>query len=112
MAQVTILARIVDEGPITASDIARAEHVRPQSAAETLNLLKKAGLVEAAPDPKDGRKVLIRANDKGVALVRSVSRSREAWLSRAISAELDEQDKSALTAATAMLRRLAGATLD
>jgi DNA-binding MarR family transcriptional regulator len=112
MAQVTVLARVMDEGPMTATDIAKAEHVRQQSAAEMVAQLKAGGLVEASRDPSDRRKSLITVTDAGRALVSSVSQSREAWLSRALTALLDEEDKLVLRRAAELLRDIAAADLD
>jgi DNA-binding MarR family transcriptional regulator len=42
-SQVTTLHRIAEEGPTTVSALAVAEHVRPQSMAETVAALRQAG---------------------------------------------------------------------
>src|SRR5215510_13934842 len=79
-SQLSALARIVREGPVTASALAVAEHVRPQSIGEIVGALKLGGLVAATPDPNDGRKTLLSATAAGRKLVRSVTELREAWL--------------------------------
>src|ERR1700712_3078803 len=61
ISQLATLGRIVREGPITASALAQAEHVRPQSMGEIVTTLKAADLVSARPHPSDGRKSLLRA---------------------------------------------------
>jgi DNA-binding MarR family transcriptional regulator len=107
ISQLSTLARIVNEGPITASALAQVEHVRPQSIAEILATLKTDRLVSAAPDPTDGRKSLISATAEGREVVRSVSASREAWLSRAIDSVLEPGEHATLDAAIELLNRLA-----
>jgi DNA-binding MarR family transcriptional regulator len=106
-SQLSALARIVREGPVTASALAVAEHVRPQSIAEIVAALKAGGLVAATPDPSDGRKTLLSATAAGRKLVRSVTELREAWLTRAIEAVVDDSRRRALTEAIALLTSLA-----
>jgi len=90
ISQLSALRRLVGEGPATASHLARAEHVRPQSMAAIVTTLRDGGLVTASPDPVDGRKVLLRATSAGRRLVKARSESREAWLASAITGlELD-----------------------
>jgi DNA-binding MarR family transcriptional regulator len=106
-SQLSALARIVREGPVTASALAVAEHVRPQSIGEIVAALKGGGLVAATPDPNDGRKTLLSATAAGRKLVRSLAELREAWLTRAIEAVVDESRRHELTAAVALLNSLA-----
>jgi DNA-binding MarR family transcriptional regulator len=107
ISQLSTLARIVDQAPVTAAAIAQAEHVRPQSIASIVATLREAGLVAAEPDPADGRKVLLSPTGAGRALVASVSASRQEWLARAIHAVVGPGDRAALAATIAMLNRLA-----
>jgi DNA-binding MarR family transcriptional regulator len=106
-SQLSALARIVREGPVTASALAVAEHVRPQSIAEIVAALKAGGLVAATPDPSDGRKTLLSATAAGRKLVRSVTELREAWLTRAIEAVVDDSRRRSLMEAIALLTSLA-----
>jgi DNA-binding MarR family transcriptional regulator len=112
ISQLSTLARIVREGPATASALAQVEHVRPQSVAEVVTALKAGGLVTAKPDPTDGRKVLLRATAAGRRLVETVSASREAWLARAIEAIVDEHRDAALVSTIELLNELAECDLD
>jgi DNA-binding MarR family transcriptional regulator len=107
ISQLSALARIVREGPVTASALAAAEHVRPQSIAEIVTALKAGGLVAATPDPTDRRKSLLRATAAGRKLVASVLESREAWLARAIETVVDDKRRQALTDAISLLNALA-----
>jgi DNA-binding MarR family transcriptional regulator len=107
ISQLSALARIVREGPMTASGLAAAEHVRPQSIAEIVTALRSGGLVSARPDPNDGRKTLLRATNAGRKVVTTVRESREAWLARAIGAVVDARRHQALTDAIALLNALA-----
>jgi DNA-binding MarR family transcriptional regulator len=106
ISQLTVLARIAAEGPITASAIAVAEHLRPPSIAEILPGLKAAGLVVTGPDPKDGRKVLIEATAAARRLLDAVMASREAWLARAITAAVTPDEARTLAEAIQLVNRL------
>jgi DNA-binding MarR family transcriptional regulator len=107
ISQLSILARVISAGPITASAIAQAEHMRGPSIAEVVPVLKRAGLVTTKPDPNDGRKVLITATVKGRRLRDTVAASREAWLAQAIETVLDAAEGETLTVAIELINRLA-----
>ena len=46
--------RLEKDGPATASSLARAEGMRPQSMGAVVAALESAGLMRGAPDPTDG----------------------------------------------------------
>lgn len=106
-SQLATLVRIVDTGPTTTSELAAAEHVRRQSMAETIAALRSAGLVEAAPDPSDGRKLLISASREGRSLRRSIPEARGAWLRSAIAENLTAAEIETLRSGAAIMDRLA-----
>jgi DNA-binding MarR family transcriptional regulator len=107
ISQLSVLARLVREGPATASRLAQAEHVRPQSIADIVGALRAGGLVAAKPDPTDGRKTLLRATAAGRRLVQQVWASREDWLAHAIDAVVDERRRAVLSDAITLLNDLA-----
>ena len=53
-SQISVLLRLERHGSATASDLARAEGVRPQSMAPVVAALEIAGLVSGTPDVADG----------------------------------------------------------
>src|SRR5260221_301326 len=79
LSQMVVLARL-DGGPLTATALARAEHVRPQSMAQTLVEVRDAGLVSRRPDPDDGRRILIELTPEGRKALVEARRRREDWL--------------------------------
>jgi DNA-binding MarR family transcriptional regulator len=107
ISQLAALSRLVREGPTTASCLARAEHVRPQSMAAIVATLREAGLVTASPDPSDGRKTLLRASGAGRRLVQARTESREAWLASAIGDLVERREAGEVVGAIAVLNRLA-----
>jgi DNA-binding MarR family transcriptional regulator len=107
ISQLSALRRLVGEGPATASQLARAEHVRPQSMAAIVTTLREGGLVTAAPDPTDGRKTVLRATAAGRRLVQARAESREAWLAAAIDDLAAHGRAGALVEGIALLNALA-----
>ena len=81
------------------------------SATTPLAALKAAGLVQAKPDPKDGRKSLMSATPAGPKMLESLRSSRGAWLMRAIDATVGADERASLDKAIELLERLADADL-
>ena len=108
VAQASVLSRLDREGAQTASTLAAAEHVRPQSMAQTLVELEAAGLIERRPDPADGRRIRIELTEQGGERVLEGRGRREDWLAEAIATELGPEEQRTLLAAVPLLHRLAG----
>jgi DNA-binding MarR family transcriptional regulator len=106
-SQLSTLNRIATEGPTTVSALANAEHVRPQSMAETVAALRRDRLVAAKPDPTDGRKTLMAITASGRKLLSSLVPVREAWLETAIDQQLTPTDCRTLLKAASIMERLA-----
>ena len=106
VAQATVLSRLDREGPQTASALAAAERVRPQSMAQTLAELEAAGLIERRPDPGDRRSSQIELTKEGRDRVLEGRGRREDWLAAAIAAELSPEEQRTLLAAIPLLQRL------
>ena len=109
LSQLGIVNRLRRDGPATAASLAAAEHVSQQAIAQILTTLKRAGLVEATPDPADGRKCLLEVTDAGHALIGSILASRNAWLVRAVEQTVGPDERDALDRAIDLLERLADA---
>ncbi|MBN9108317.1 MAG: MarR family transcriptional regulator [Pseudonocardia sp.] len=104
--QLLALDRVITGPPMTTSDLAVAEYVRPQSMAATLAPLEEGGLITRRRDPQDGRRVLLLPTDRGRELLRSVQEQQDSWLAAAIGAELDDEDLASLTDLVRLLDRL------
>jgi DNA-binding MarR family transcriptional regulator len=112
ISQLSALRRLVGDGPTTASRLARAEHVRPQSMAAIVATLRDGELLTAAPDPADGRKTVLRATAAGRRLVQARSESRDAWLAGAIDDLAERGRAGALADAIELLNALADWRVD
>lgn len=109
LAHGSVLGRLDREGPLSISDLAAAERVRPQSMAQTVADLERERLITRRPDPADGRRVLLELTATGRRALDADRRQREGWLIGAIAEELTEPERRALAKAVPLLRRLADA---
>lgn len=105
-SQVSVMARLGQDGPATTAALARAELVRPQSMRMTLSALEERGLVARAPHPTDGRQVVLSLTEAGELLRGAGRRARRGWLAEAIDARLSPAEQDALTDVLPLLRRL------
>ena len=108
-SQLSTVARLVEEGPSTASALAQAEHVRRQSMAETLEALRGLGLIVTEKDPDDGRKTLISASAEGRMLFTKMPAAREAWLAAVMRRLLQPEEQRVLRQAAEIMNRIADA---
>jgi DNA-binding MarR family transcriptional regulator len=109
LTQVSILRHLHLEGSETAASLSVTEHISQQAIAQSLDELKRSGLVEAAVDPNDRRKRLISITDAGRVLYESVMASRNAWLAKAIESVIADDELPALDKTIELLERLADA---
>ena len=107
MSQASVLSRLERDGPATASSLARAEGMRPQSMAATVQALTQARMVTGSPDPLDGRQTLLTLTDSCRAWIAASRAAREDWLARTIETRYTPAEVSELDKAVALLRRLA-----
>lgn len=112
MSQLSLLGRLGEIGPATASALAQAEHVRAQSVAETVTVLRRQGLVDGQPDPSDGRKILLSLTPAGRSLVASIAHLRDAWLARVLERHVTPAEREILDQAATILDRIADCELE
>lgn len=105
-SQVSVLLRLEKDGPATASSLARAEGMRPQSMAPLLAALEGAGLVSGAPDPSDRRQTLLSLTEACREWVEKGRAARQDWLTRALQARLSPQEQEEVAKAVELLKRL------
>lgn len=106
LTQGAVLGRLESEGPQSISELAAAEHVRPQSMAQTVADLEGEGRITRTADPSDGRRTLIHLAPAGAEALAEERRRREGWLSEAIADDLSPDEQETLDDAVALLRRL------
>ncbi|MEY9846671.1 MarR family winged helix-turn-helix transcriptional regulator [Streptacidiphilus sp. MAP5-3] len=107
MSEVSVLARLDRDGPMSPSTLAACERVRPQAMATTLAGLVDRGLVARTQDASDGRRMLISVTPDGLRILsdrRSASLQR---LTEAVHTALTPAEQEQLLAAIPLLERLA-----
>ena len=102
--QVSILKMAAGEG-MRVSRIARNLGVKVPSATEQIIRLEAAGLLVRNPDPHDSRGVRVTLTPAGTTSLREANGSRTALMA-ALLEQLSAEERSALSAALPVVRRL------
>lgn len=105
-SQTAVLTRLWKEGASSASVLAGAEHVRPQSMATIVSALARRGLIERTPDPEDGRRQVVSLTKAGRERAESDRQVREEWLARAMQERYSERERRIILDALSLLERL------
>jgi|SoiMethySBSTD1v2_1073268.scaffolds.fasta_scaffold1053755_2 DNA-binding MarR family transcriptional regulator len=107
LPETSALARLDRGGPATATDLARAEQISPQSMGATIAALAARGLVERRPDPHDGRRSLLSLSVAGRAALAGHRTARTERLARALARDFTSDERARLAAAAPLIERLA-----
>ncbi|HET7232023.1 MAG TPA: MarR family transcriptional regulator [Longimicrobium sp.] len=94
---------VVEHGPATVAQVARALGITRQSVQRVADLLEGDGLAEYAPNPADRRADLLQLTDAGRAALRTIQSAQRRWAD-ALGAEIGED---ALRQAGEVLGRVA-----
>jgi DNA-binding MarR family transcriptional regulator len=109
LPELSLLARLDSDGPMSPADLARLEQVRPQSIVVPLARLEQLGLVNRTPDTTDGRKLLLVLTPSGSARVGDARAERTLSLARAIAEALSVEEQDLLIRALPLLDRVSRA---
>ena len=107
-SQITVLMLLEREGPMTMSNLARAEGMRPQSMGHVVGPLLAEGFVAGTPDPNDGRQTILALTDISRKWVRQRRAARQDWLSGRIRDTLSSKEQRDLANAVELLKRVVG----
>lgn len=107
-ARLSALSVLVFGGPKTLGELAAAEQVKPPTMSRMVAGLARSRLVKITADPRDARRMRIRATVKGTRLLQ---KGRQ-WRIASLAAQLDKLSPAELTTisqATAILTTLLAA---
>jgi DNA-binding MarR family transcriptional regulator len=105
-SQLTALATLYHRGPMTPSELAAAERVKPPSMTRIVAALEDRGLVTREPSPIDGRVVLVVVSDAGRRAHEEYQKRRDEWLTRQL-ATLSPDERDVLAQGARLIERLA-----
>ncbi len=105
ISQLSALASIERDGPITLGDLARVEQVQPPTMTALAGKLEAAGLVERSIDPTDRRIHRVTVSRDGARLLARQRTQKNAFLERRLRA-LSDDDRSVLRRAAAIMETL------
>ncbi|WP_111767796.1 MarR family winged helix-turn-helix transcriptional regulator [Nakamurella deserti] len=106
VSQLSALAVLRREGPLSAGDLAAREHVRPPSMTRIIAALQRLGMIERKVNPDDGRQVMIGVTPAGARRADAEGAARERWLAQKLSA-MTPEERALLRQAAALLNQLA-----
>ena len=107
LSGVSVLARLVNDGPDSPGSLAEFEKVRPQAMATTLAALVELGLVRRTQDAADGRRAVATVTEEGRKMVLGRRSETVRRLGEVIDAEFSPAERRRLAAVLPLLDRLA-----
>ena len=107
LSRLSLLNLLARNGPMTASAMAAAERLQPQSLTRMLSRLENDGLIVRSPDDVDRRQVRIDITREGMAVLDEDTARREAWLAKEMAERLTPTECELLRLAAGLMERLA-----
>ncbi len=106
ISQLSTLATIEQDGPMTLGALARVEQIQPPTVTALTAKLEAAGLVTRTIDPEDRRIHRVAVTPVGAKLLAQHRSRKNAFLDRRLR-ELSDADRTVLARAAAIMERLA-----
>jgi DNA-binding MarR family transcriptional regulator len=103
LTQLSALATVFKEGPLTPGALAARERVRPPSMTRVIASLLDLGFVDRTAHPDDGRQVLVSVSPAGIELIEAERRASREWLQQRLAALTSDERATLLAAADLML---------
>ncbi|MUL77720.1 MarR family winged helix-turn-helix transcriptional regulator [Mycolicibacterium sp. CBMA 226] len=102
LTQLSALATLAKDGPMTPGALATRERVRPPSMTRVIASLVELGLVERSSHPDDRRQVLVAVSRAGAELFEAERRAGMEWLQGRLE-KLKQEDRATLLAAADLM---------
>jgi DNA-binding MarR family transcriptional regulator len=112
LARLGVLGQLHREGDATATALAAALGVQPQSLTRLLAELERQGLITRRPDASDRRQSLVAVTAEGSRLLLEEVGAQRARLASAMAAVLSPAEQEMLRLAAGLMDRLAAALED
>lgn len=109
LTQLSALATLDQDGPMTPGTLAAREKVQPPSMTRVVASLAEAGLVVRSPHPTDGRQIIVGLSATGRALLADETHAREAWMNEQL-AVLGPEELVTLRSAVGIITALVNKT--
>jgi DNA-binding MarR family transcriptional regulator len=103
LTQLSALATVTKEGPMTPGALAARERVRPPSMTRVIASLVDLGFVDRTAHPDDGRQVLVSVSRSGTDLIDAERRASREWLQQRLASLTTDERATLLAAADLML---------
>lgn len=102
LTQLSALATLAKDGPMTPGALATRERVRPPSMTRVIASLVELGLVERSSHPDDRRQVLVAVSPAGEELFEAERRAGMEWLQGRLE-KLKQEDRATLLVAADLM---------
>lgn len=104
-AQIDVIRALPRDSAKGPAEIAAQLRLSRPTVSNLLGVMEAEGLVVRTPDPSDGRRVLVRASDRALALFDRFDVASSALIAHTL-AVLDDDERATLAAAVPVLERL------
>jgi DNA-binding MarR family transcriptional regulator len=102
-----VLSTLHRHGAMTATELALAERLKPQSLTRLLAEMEASRLIRRSRDPKDGRAQIIEITQRGRGAFAQDMAARREWLRAAMARTLSAEESRLLTKSAELMLRLA-----
>jgi len=100
------LACLFRNGPMSASELAAAERLQPQSVTRVLAALEQQQLITREADETDRRRSRIEITASGVERLRAAVAKQESWLADVLETRLTPVERELMQLATRLIDKL------
>jgi DNA-binding MarR family transcriptional regulator len=107
LSEVSVLSRLVQDGPDSPGSLAELERVRPQAMATTLAALEERGLVRREQHAADGRRVVMTVTGTGRQILLDRRSESVRRLTTVLEEEFTPEERRDLLGLLPLLDRLA-----
>lgn len=104
-SQLSALASVSREGPLTIGELAAIENVQPPSISRIVGALEGEGWIARVSDSRDGRVALVQTTKKGDRELARLRADRDAWLARRLHT-LTSTERAEIERALPVLEKL------